>query len=182
MRTSIASLAMCCVLISQLFVCTGGFAMQISTPAYEHQGQIPQKYVMPGAGGDNVSVPLSWSGAPADTKSFALSMVDPHPVANNWIHWLVINIPADVTSLEEGASGSSMPERCAELANSFGKPGYGGPQPPKGTGEHPYVSTIYALSVNSLDLGAKASLDEFKKALEGKVLDQAEVTGVFEQK
>ena len=156
--------------------------MQISTPAYEHQGQLPQKHVMPGAGGDNVSVPLSWSGAPAGTKSFALSMVDPHPVANNWIHWLVINIPAHVTSLEEGASGSSMPEGCVELANSFGKPGYGGPQPPKGTGEHPYVSTIYALSVNSLDLGAKASRDEFKKALEGKVLDQAEVTGVFEQK
>jgi hypothetical protein len=181
MRRSIF-LAVAFFLISQLAMSTGGLAMQITTPAYQHQEQIPKKYVMPGAGGDNASVPFSWSEAPADAKSFALSMIDPHPVANNWIHWLVINIPADVTSLDEGASGSSMPAGAKELANSFGKPGYGGPQPPKGTGEHPYVTTVYALSVESLDLGDKASLDEFKSALEGKVLDQAEVTGVFEQK
>lgn len=182
MRIPFSGLTIIVLLSSQLLLCTGGLAMQISTPAYEHQGQIPKKYVMPGAGGENVSVPLSWTGAPADARSFALSMVDPHPVANNWIHWLVINIPGNVSSLEEGASGTSMPGKSAELTNSFGSPGYGGPQPPKGTGEHPYVTTIYALSVDSLDLGAKASLDEFKQALEGKVLDQAEVTGVFEQK
>ena len=65
-------------------------------------------------------------------KSFALSMVDPHPVAQNWVHWLVISIPADVISFEEGASGKKLPPGSVELKNSSGDIGYGGPQPPKG--------------------------------------------------
>jgi hypothetical protein len=136
---------------------------------------------MPGAGGENVSIPLSWSGAPEGTKSFALSIVDPHPVANNWVHWLVVNIPQDVTSLEEGASGEGMPSGAKELKNSFGKPGYGGPQPPQGTGEHPYVVTVYALNVDKLDLDEDTTLGELQKALEGKVLASATVTGMYER-
>jgi len=155
--------------------------MQVSTQAFSDKGQIPQKYVMPGAGGDNVSIPISWSGAPEATKSFAVSIIDPHPVANNWIHWLVINIPAETSHLEEGASGKSLPPGAKELNNSFGKHGYGGPQPPKGTGEHPYVVTVYALNVSSLDLDAGASLTDFQQAIEGQVLDQAQVTGMYEQ-
>ena len=156
--------------------------MKISTSAFQDQGTIPVKYCMPGAGGENISIPVQWSEVPEGTKSFALSIIDPHPVANNWIHWLVINIPAEVTSLPEDASGKGMPEACKELKNSFGNVGYGGPQPPKGTGEHPYVTTVYALNVDRLDLDVGASLADFKQAIEGKVLDQAEVTGMFEQK
>jgi hypothetical protein len=155
--------------------------MQVRTDAFSNKERIPQKYVMPGAGGENVSIPVSWSSGPQEVKSFALSIIDPHPVANNWIHWLVINIPADVTSLAEGASGTNMPSAATELKNSFGKMGYGGPQPPKGTGEHPYVVTVYALSVPQLELSSDASLEEFHRAIEGKILDQAEVTGMYEQ-
>ena len=78
--------------------------MEITSTAFKDGGKIPIQYVMPGAGGKNISVPLSWKNVPPGTKSFALSMVDPHPVAQNWVHWLVINIPANATSLEEGAS------------------------------------------------------------------------------
>jgi phosphatidylethanolamine-binding protein (PEBP) family uncharacterized protein len=52
---------------------------------------------------------LAWKNAPAGTKSFALSIVDPHPVAQNWVHWFVINIPPNVTAIEEGASTKKMP-------------------------------------------------------------------------
>jgi len=105
--------------------------------------------------------------------------VDPHPVAQNWVHWLVINIPSQVTVLEESASGRKMPAGAMELKNSFGNIGYGGPQPPKGTGEHPYVITVYALTVNKLDLKMDTSLPEFKKALEGKVIQSAIITGMY---
>jgi len=108
--------------------------MQITSSAFQDGDKIPLKYVMPGAGGQNFSVPLNWSGAPAGTRSFALTMVDPHPVANNWVHWLVIDLPQDTTSLPEGASGGKMPKGAVELKNSFGETGYGGPQPPRGSG------------------------------------------------
>ena len=157
----------------------GGNDMELSSAAFKDGGKISVQYVMPGAGGKNSSVPLAWKNPPSGTKSFALSMVDPHPIAQNWVHWLVINIPATATSLEEGASGKKMPSGSTELRNSFGEIGYGGPQPPKGTGDHPYVFTLYALSVEKLDLGAGASLGAFKKALEGKILGSASITGKY---
>lgn len=157
-------------------------AMRVQTEAFGDQGTIPVRYCMPGAGGENVSLPLQWSGVPDGVKSFAVSVIDPHPVANNWVHWLVIDIPPDTRSLPEGASGSNMPGGAKELRNSFGKIGYGGPQPPKGTGEHPYVVTVYALDKKSLDLAAEADLEAFQQKFEGHVLDKAEVTGLFEQK
>ena len=153
--------------------------MEISSAAFKDGDKIPIQYVMPGAGGKNTSVPLSWKNGPPGTKSFALLMVDPHPVAQNWVHWLAINIPPNVTSLEEGVSGKKMPPGSIELKNSFGDVGYGGPQPPKGTGDHPYVFTLYALSVEKLDLGASTSLSVFKKALEGKILESATITGKY---
>ena len=71
---------------------TGGDALEITSAVFADKGPIPIKFVMPGAGGKNISLPLNWSEVPAGTKSFALTIVDPHPVANNWVHWLVIDI------------------------------------------------------------------------------------------
>lgn len=153
--------------------------MQITSSAFQDGGKIPSQYVMPGAGGRNVSVPLSWSNMPAGTQSFALAMVDPHPIARNWVHWLVIDIPKDVTSISERASGQSMPKGAVELKNSFGDLGYGGPQPPRGSGDHPYVFTLYALSGPKVELGKSAGLAAFKQALEGKTLATATLTGYF---
>lgn len=169
-------------IIFQLFLpkkIIGGDVMEISSTAFKDGEKIPIQYVMPGAGGKNISLPLSWKNAPAGTKSFALSMVDPHPVAQNWVHWLVINIPASVNSIAEGASKKKMPAGSIELKNSFGDIGYGGPQPPKGTGDHPYVITIYALNVEKLDLSVNTTLSQFKKAIEGKVIGSANITGKY---
>jgi Raf kinase inhibitor-like YbhB/YbcL family protein len=157
----------------------GGSNIEISSSAFKDGEKIPIQYVMPGAGGKNISIPLSWKNIPSGTKSFALSMVDPHPVAQNWVHWLVINIPATVPSIEEGASRRKMSPGSVELKDSFGDIGYGGPQPPKGTGDHPYVFTLYALSVEKLNLGVNTSLSSFKKTLEGKILGSATLTGKY---
>jgi Raf kinase inhibitor-like YbhB/YbcL family protein len=153
--------------------------MEITSSAFKDQGKIPIQYVMPGAGGKNISIPLAWKSVPAGTKSFALSIIDPHPVAQNWVHWLVINIPQEAFSIEEGASRKKMPSGSVELKNSFGDIGYGGPQPPKGTGDHPYVVTLYALKVERLELGMNTSLSAFKKAIEGKVIESATITGMY---
>jgi Raf kinase inhibitor-like YbhB/YbcL family protein len=170
------------VILSLLFCqenVLGGERMEILSSAFMDGERIPIQYVMPGAGGNNISIPLAWKNIPAGTKSFCLSIVDPHPVAQNWVHWLVINIPAQVTSIEEGASKKKMPRGSIELKNSWGEIGYGGPQPPKGTGDHPYVVTLYALNMEKVDLGVNTTLSAFKKAIEGKVIGSASITGKY---
>lgn len=171
-------------LIMTLAAVDGGFgegSMQLYSSAFKDDASIPKEYVMKAIGGDNISPPLTWKDSPKGAKSFAISMVDPHPFANNWVHWLVIDIPADVNSIPEGASGKSMPAGSVELVNSYGSMGYGGPQPPKGTGEHPYVMTLYALKVDALDVDKNASLKDFQKALRGKILAEATITGYYGQ-
>ena len=149
---------------------TEAAAMQLSSPAFKDHGSIPGEYARPVAGGHNVSIALKWTGAPQGTKSFALSIVDQHPVARKWVHWMVINIPPETMSLPEGASGKNMPPGAIEMRNSFGEAGYGGPQPPKGTGPHPYVITIYALKESRLELNPNATLADFENAIKGKTL------------
>jgi Raf kinase inhibitor-like YbhB/YbcL family protein len=119
--------------------------------------QTSQIYNGFGCTGGNVSPQLSWSGAPAGTKSFALTMFDPDaPTGSGWWHWVVVNIPASATQLAAGASGKSLPAGSLETRTDFGKPGYGGPCPPPGPA-HRYIFTIYALKVDKLDLDAQSS-------------------------
>lgn len=107
-----------------------------------------------GCTGGNVSPQLSWTGAPAGTKSFALTMYDPDaPTGSGWWHWVVVNLPASTTKLE---AGKPLPAGALETRTDFGKPGYGGPCPPPGAPHH-YVLTVYALKVEKLDLDAQAS-------------------------
>jgi Raf kinase inhibitor-like YbhB/YbcL family protein len=179
MRRGFLFIAIALILLVHQKNVLGGDAMEISSSAFKDGEKIPIQYVMPGAGGKNISIPLKWKNVPAGTKSFVLSIVDPHPVAQNWVHWLVIHIQAQATAIEEGASKKKMPIGSVELKNSFGDIGYGGPQPHKGTGDHPYVVTLYALNVEKLDLGANTSLSAFKKAIDGKVVGSASITGKY---
>ena len=154
--------------------------MELTSTSFANGGKIPLKHVMQGIGGQNVSLQLAWKDVPAGTKSFALSMVDMLPMAAEWVHWLVINIPAGTSSIPEGFSGKiSLP--ASELANSFGGLGFGGPQPPRGSGIHPYVITVYALNVEKLPLNFKSSLTDFRKSLVKKVLATASITGKYER-
>ncbi|HZD59665.1 MAG TPA: YbhB/YbcL family Raf kinase inhibitor-like protein [Anaerolineae bacterium] len=157
---------------------TGESNMKLSSSAFENNGTIPVKYAHTRvAGGENISIPLEWQDAPAGTKSFALAMVDTS--SRNWVHWMVINIPPDITSLSEGASVIKMPSEAKELANTFGSIGYGGPEPPHGARPHNYVTTIYALNVDEISLPVQSSYNDFLQAIEGKILAQARLTGEF---
>ncbi len=165
-----------------------GFTMMntkftVTSSAFDHSKAIPSKYANTGVlGGKNISLPLSWNHAPKGTKSFAISLVDLHPVANNWVHWLVINISPSVDSLLEGASTTNkLTTGVKELKNSWGVVGYGGPQPPKGSGAHRYEVTLYALSIDKLELDVHTSLTKFSKAIDGHVIATAKTIGVFER-
>lgn len=147
---------------------------QIISSAFEAGKAIPSKYARAGVIGGILSIPLRWTNAPPNTASFALSFTDLHPTANRWIHWLVTDIPASTGSIAEGASLRAMPEGSVELTNSFGERGYGGPQPPKGSGLHRYEITLHALDVPSLDLAASGG---FLQSIEGHILATCKTSG-----
>ena len=157
---------------------------ELSSNAYRNNETIPTKHAHASVtGGRNISPAFSWADPPVDTKSFALSIIDPHPVANNWIHWLVINIPFRERKISEGASRSDrLPPGSRELKNGYKELGYGGPGPPRGSGVHPYVATLYALNVESLDLATDTPLSKFQRAIEGKLIAEATLTGMYERK
>lgn len=111
-----------------------------------------------GCAGGNVSPQLSWSGAPAGTKSFAITCYDPDaPTGSGFWHWVVVNIPADVTSLATGASGKQVPAGALETRTDTGQPGYAGPCPPEGDHPHRYVFTVFAVQEESLPVQADTS-------------------------
>jgi Raf kinase inhibitor-like YbhB/YbcL family protein len=120
-----------------------------------------------GCSGKNISPALTWSGAPAGTKSFALLVHDPDAPTGGagWWHWVVVNLPTGTTELKKDAGkgdGSNLPGGAAQVTTDFGAPGWGGPCPPPGK-PHRYVFSLYALKVEKLDIpaGATASLAGF---------------------
>ncbi|OAQ21572.1 YbhB/YbcL family Raf kinase inhibitor-like protein [Thermosulfurimonas dismutans] len=155
--------------------------MKIWSPIIPSEGKIPRKYVMRAAGGENLSPPLKWEGVPAEAKSLVLVCVDTHPIARNWMHWIVTNLPPSITELPEGASGKAMPSGATELTNSYGFKGYGGPQPPPGTGPHPYHFILYALDVERVELPERPSLAEVERYLSGHVIAKASFIGYYER-
>lgn len=153
--------------------------LKVTSSAYAEGGRIPAEYCYTTvSGGKNRSVPLEWTAGPEGTESYVVVMLDKHPMAAGFVHWLVVDIQGDTTSLLAGASGS-MPAGAKELANDFGGPGYGGPAAPPGTGDHRYESTVYALSVPGTGLAGRASAAELDRALAGKVLARGVLNGVF---
>jgi len=126
-------------------------------------GQLTAKEVFNGFGcsGQNVSPELSWTGVPAGTKSFAVTLYDPDaPTGSGWWHWVVFNLPASVTSLPADAGDplkGTMPKGAVQSITSFGKGGFGGACPPVGDRPHHYIFTVYALDVPALDLDASAT-------------------------
>ena len=108
----------------------------LSSPDIKPGGMLPDKFVFNAFGctGQNVSPALSWSGAPEGTKSFVVTEYDPDaPTGSGWWHWVMFNIPPNVTSLPEGAgTPGKEPAGAVQSLTDWGKPGYGGSCPPKG--------------------------------------------------
>jgi len=150
--------------------------MQLTSTAFGEGATIPQKYTGDGA---DVSPPLTWSGAPEGTQSFALICDDPDAPRGTWVHWVLSNLPADQKDLPEGAS-STLPSGARQGKNDFGKTGYGGPAPPPGK-PHRYFFKLYALK-SALDLAAGATKQQLEKAMKDHILAQAQLMGKYGRK
>lgn len=151
-------------------------AMEIISPAFPNGGTIPKLHTCEGA---DLSPALEWSGEPAGTKSFALIVDDPDAPAGTWNHWLLYDIPASVHALAQGLKPGSV---GVSGTNDFGRPGYGGPCPPKGHGPHRYYFRLYALDVPSLGLGPGVRRAQLDRALRSHILAQAEYLGRYERR
>jgi len=151
-----------------------------------HQGQkIANQFAFNGMGctGSNLSPALSWSGAPAKTKSYAVTMYDPDaPTGSGWWHWVAYNIPASVTKLDAGAGDASkhlMPAGAVQGNNDAGTPGYMGPCPPAGDKAHHYQITVFALDTDKIDVPANATAAYVGFNLHAHTLAKAEITAVY---
>jgi Raf kinase inhibitor-like YbhB/YbcL family protein len=157
--------------------------LSLSSTAFANNGTIPLRYASTDAGGQNVSPPLSWSGAPSGTRSFVLVCLDPD--ADNFVHWVMYDIPASVNSLPEGVPPqATLPNGAKQGENYADTIGYFGPEPPPGE-LHRYVFTLYALAVDSLGLEPGASYSRVKEALDNlrsqnKVLGEVQLVGKFQ--
>ncbi|MFQ6228257.1 MULTISPECIES: YbhB/YbcL family Raf kinase inhibitor-like protein [Nocardia] len=138
-----------------------------------------------GAGGADVSPQLSWSGFPAETKSFAVTVYDPDaPTASGFWHWAVADIPASVTELPAGAGseGGELPSGAVTLRNDGGFAGYVGAAPPAGHGPHRYFIVVHAVDVDSLGVPPEASPAFLGFNLFSHTLARAILVGTYEQK
>ena len=154
-------------------------SLSIFSSAFEHGGEIPARHTCEG---QDASPPLAWSGIPPGTKSLALIVDDPDapdPAAPKmtWVHWVLYNIPADATGLEEAAP--ALPTGTLEGLNDWDRTGYGGPCPP--IGRHRYFHKLCALDVVLPDLH-RPDKDKLLRAMHGHVLAHAELVGTYRKK
>ncbi len=159
-----------------LIILTGGTAMalELKSSAFGEGTSIPSKYT---CDGQDVSPPLSWSGAPAGTKSFALISDDPDAPRGTWVHWVAWNIPAGLSSFKEGMDkGATLSDGTKQGMSDFKRPGYGGPCPPSGT--HRYFFKLYALDT-TLNIPATSTKKDLENAIKGHILDQAQIMGTY---
>jgi Raf kinase inhibitor-like YbhB/YbcL family protein len=154
-------------------------AFALTSPAFADGAAIPVRHT---CDGPDVSPPLAWSDAPAGTRSFALIMDDPDAPAGTWVHWVLYNLPAATLALPDTVAKVEGLDLggARQGRNDFRHPGYGGPCPPPGPA-HRYIFKLYALDAVLPDLGAptKAKLE---KAMEGHVLEKAELVGTYQKK
>jgi Raf kinase inhibitor-like YbhB/YbcL family protein len=156
-------------------------SLSLSSPAFADGSAIPAIHTCEG---EDVSPPLSWSGVPKGTRSLALIVEDPDapdPAApqRTWSHWVLYNIPPETEGLPQGVRPQDLPAGTKEGNNDWNRTGYGGPCPP--VGRHRYIHRLYALNMLLPDLGAPTRL-QLQKAMEGYVLEQVQLTGLYQKK
>lgn len=153
-------------------------SLTLSSTAFSPNGQIPPRFT---CDAEDLAPPLAWSGAPVGTSSYALIVDDPDapdPAAPKmvYVHWVLYDIPATVTSLPAGASATTLPPGTREGLNDWNRTGYGGPCPP--VGRHRYFFKLYALDAL---LGERAALRKsaLLQLIEPHVLASAELMGTY---
>jgi len=154
-----------------LFLTTSGFAFELTSTDFKNNSAIQALHT---CDGKNLSPHISWSNMPPGTQSYVLICHDPDAPAGDFVHWIIYDIPASVSSI---AGGGPIPAGARQLANDFGKPGYGGPCPPSGT--HRYIFTLHALNTARLDA---VSRDSLMKKIREHQTGSATLTGLYKRK
>ena len=149
---------------------------EIFSAAFNEGELIPSKYTCDGV---NISPPINWTNPPKGTNTFALINDDPDAPIGDWVHWIVFNIPPEVTELSEAASSKHLlPKGTIEGMNDFRKNNYGGPCPPSGI--HRYFFKLYALDV-SLPLKETATKKQLIEAIKDHILAEAILIGKYKK-
>ncbi len=156
-------------------------AFTLASSAFQPGAEIPSVHTCEG---QDTSPPLTWSGAPAGTRSLALIVDDPDapdPAApqRTWVHWVLYDIPPSAAGLAGAIASKDLPAGTREGTNDWKRRGYGGPCPP--IGRHRYFFKLYALdtTLGALDPGSKADLE---RAMKGHVLGRAELVGTYQKR
>lgn len=144
-------------------------AFIITSPAFMEGQEIPVRFT---CGGEDVSPQLDWVGVPDGTETLTLIVDDPDAPAGNWVHWVLYNLPPDLTGMEQGVQGVGF-----EGITSFNRTGYGGPCPPPGS-SHRYFFKLYALDI-SLNLSAQAGKEEIEDAMRDHILAESVLIGTY---
>jgi Raf kinase inhibitor-like YbhB/YbcL family protein len=182
MKLRAVALGLCLMAFAGGSASAGEFT--VTSPTVSEGAVIGEKHLFAGFGctGANRSPALTWSDAPADTKSFAVTVYDPDaPTGSGWWHWVVFNIPAGTTELKEGAGDSKgilLPAGSVQSVTDFGQPGFGGPCPPAGDKPHRYIFTVHALKLEKLPLEPNASGAMVGFFLGQNTIAKASVTGL----
>jgi Raf kinase inhibitor-like YbhB/YbcL family protein len=147
--------------------------LELTSNAFQNGQPIPMQFTCDGA---DQTPTLRWSDPPAGTKSFALVIDDPDAPSGTFRHWGVFDIPASARSIGGGQRIGT------EVTNDFGKPGYGGPCPPKGHGPHHYHFKLFALDVDKLGVPANAKVADVENAARQHAIAEGELVGTYERK
>ncbi len=151
--------------------------MELASNAIPDGATIDLVHAEPGVGGRNVSPDLSWTPGPDGTQSYAVLCHDPDaPTGSGWWHWVVTDIPADVTSIP---LGGPVPEGAREWPNDYGYRGWGGCYPPPGDPAHRYQFSVVAVNVPRLEVGDDATHAVVRFTLHFATLERATFTGRF---
>jgi Raf kinase inhibitor-like YbhB/YbcL family protein len=143
-----------------------------------------QEYIGFGCKGGNLSPQLSWTGAPAGTKSFAITLYDPDaPTGSGWWHWQIVNISSNTTELVQGAGDITKnlaPKKSIQIENDYGMQGFGGACPPRGSKAHRYQFTVYALSVE-INVSPESSGALVGFMIKSNALDSATIEALYKR-
>ncbi len=154
--------------------------LSVTSSAFEQGGKIPSRFTCEG---NDTSPPLSWTGAPSETKTFALIVddpdaPDPEKPQRVYVHWVAYNIPGNTTTLQEDASRKGLPGNAPHGRNDWDKRQYGGPCPP--IGRHRYFFKIYALDTE-LSFVAPPTKNDLLNEMKGHILAQGELMGTYQK-
>ena len=155
-------------------------SMTITSPAFNDTDAIPAHFTCTGS---DVSPAIQWSGVPSSAKSLVLIVDDPDAPDPNapkmtWVHWVLYNLPPYSEGLSEAVAPNALPEGTAQGVNDWHRTGYGGPCPP--IGRHRYFFKLYALDM-VLKEPPKATKAQVEKAMQGHIIESAELMGTYEK-